>query len=265
MLKSVKSFINQFDLICDFAINDFKTKYIGSGLGIVWAFVQPLITIVIYWIVFEYCLKVKINNISVPYAIWFITGMVPWFFFSDALGNGTNCLKEYNYLVKKVLFPVEILPLIKVISSLFVHLVFVVFLMIVYFVYGIFFDINIIQVFYYIVCLSIYTLVLTYISSTVVVFFKDIGQIINIILQIGIWISPIMWQYTIVPSNLVWLIKLNPLYYIVEGYRQAFFGDNTYPWTDTYAFVCFWGIVILCFWGARIAMKKMEPHFADVL
>ena len=95
-------------LIFQLAKNDFKKKYAGSYLGIVWAFVQPVVTVMVYWFVFG-----MIRSSSprpVPFVLWLIAGLIPWFFFQDGLINGTNALLEYNYLVKKVVFRIDILP-----------------------------------------------------------------------------------------------------------------------------------------------------------
>ena len=107
-------------LIMNLAKNDFKTKYAGSYLGIVWAFVQPIVTILVYWFVFSVGLKA--GNVSdYPFVLYLVSGIVPWFFFQDALNGGTNALMEYNYLVKKVVFKISVLPIVKMISALFVH------------------------------------------------------------------------------------------------------------------------------------------------
>ena len=113
------------EMIWDLAVNDFSTKYAGSAFGIFWAFVQPVITIVMYWCVFQFGLKSTPPIQNVNYIFWFATGMVPCFFFSDALNAVTNCLIEYSYLVKKVVFDIELLPIVKILSTLFIHLVFI--------------------------------------------------------------------------------------------------------------------------------------------
>ena len=106
-------------LIFQLAKNDFKKKYAGSYLGIVWAFVQPVVTVMVYWFVFG-----MIRSSSprpVPFVLWLIAGLIPWFFFQDGLINGTNALLQYNYLVKKVVFRIDILPMVKVVSAVSVH------------------------------------------------------------------------------------------------------------------------------------------------
>lgn len=96
-------------LVLSLAKNDFKTKYAGSYLGIVWAFIQPIVTILVYWFVFSVGLKAGTVS-DYPFVLYLVSGIVPWFFFQDALNGGTNALIEYNYLVKKVVFKISILP-----------------------------------------------------------------------------------------------------------------------------------------------------------
>ena len=122
----LKEIISNRKLIWDLSKNDFKTRFAGSYLGIIWAFVQPIVTVLVYWFVFEKGMHASGINlrsgITAPFVLWLIAGLVPWFFFQEVLSGGTNALMEYSYLVKKVVFQIDILPIIKLISALFVHL-----------------------------------------------------------------------------------------------------------------------------------------------
>ena len=260
----IDGFLDTCSLIADLAQNDFSSKYAGSFLGRIWAFIQPLVLIVIYWIVFQYGLRIKMNDESVPYVIWFMTGMVPWLFFSECLGAGSNCLKEYDYLVKNVVFPIYILPIIKVISSLFAHFVYIGVLAVLFAWYNIFLGIHLFEFVYYLLALCIYSCAWVLMSSTIVVFFKDFGQIITIIMQVGMWATPIVWDYHIVPVSSRWIIECNPMFYIVNGYRTALFGNTGIRFLS-FQFCFFW-IFTLAFLGVAIIMFcRLKPHFADVL
>ena len=131
---------NNRRLIWSLSKNDFKTRYAGSYLGIVWAFVQPVITILVYWLVFEKGFSAKPEmfkaGVEVPFVVYLTSGLVPWFFFSEAVSNSTNALLEYNYLVKKVVFKISILPIIKIIAAGFIHVFFVGVLLVITWIYG---------------------------------------------------------------------------------------------------------------------------------
>ena len=180
-------------LVAKLAKNDFKTRYAGSYLGIVWAFIQPVITILVYWFVFSVGFRSGTGDLGVPFVLYLVAGIVPWFFFQDALMGGTNSLLEYNYLVKKVVFNISVLPVVKIISAMFVHAFFVLFTIILYAAYGKFPDFYYLQIIYYSVCVFILVLGLSYATSAIVIFFRDLTQIINIVLQVGVWLTPIMW------------------------------------------------------------------------
>lgn len=257
-------------LIMNLAKNDFKTRYAGSYLGIVWAFIQPIITIVVYWFVFEYGLsagsQLSRGGIEVPFVLWLSAGLVPWFFFSEGWNSGTNALVEYNYLVKKVVFNIEVLPVVKVISAIFVHAVFVCFVLFLYICYGIYPDLHALQIIYYSFCMFMLVLALSYITCAVVVFFRDLSHIIGILLQVGMWATPIMWPFTMVKNNVLSTIfKLNPMYYVVNGYREALI-EKAWVWESArFTTFYFWGLTIALFLFGRSIFRKLRPHFADVL
>ena len=263
----VELFSNR-QLIWKLAKNDFKTRYAGSYLGIVWAFVQPVITVVLYWFVFTIALPSRAvavkGDIEVPYILWLIAGIVPWFFFSEALSNGTNALLEYNYLVKKVVFKISILPIIKIISALFVHGFFVLFTLILFSCYGYFPDLYTLQIFYYSGCMFVFVLGLCYITCSIIIFFRDLGQIISIALQVGIWATPILWNLNTLSPRLRVIFKLNPMNYIVEGYRDALI-DKIWFWENFYSTAYFWILTLCMFAFGAIIFKRLKIHFADVL
>lgn len=250
-------------LIVELSKNDFKNKYASSYLGITWGFVQPLVTIGVYWFVFQVGFRSgDVGN--VPFILWFICGIIPWFFFSDALSSTTNVFLEYSYLVKKVVFKIEILPIIKVISSLFVHCFFIIFIFIVMAGYGYEIDVYNLQFIYYSGCMIFLVLAVSTITASVILFFRDLGQIIGIILSVGFWFTPIGWNLTMIPEFWARFFKLNPMYYIVTGYRDAFI-DKIFFWERPYLTLYFWAFCIVVLTSGVKIFKKLRPHFSDVI
>lgn len=261
MIKKVKEIQ---PLVMKLAINDFKVRYVGSYLGIIWAFIQPLITILIYWFVFQVGFRSGDRPDGIPYIIWLICGIVPWFFFSEAIGSATNTLWEYSYLVKKVSFNVQILPIIKVISALFIHIFFVAFTLLMLSLYGVPFSIVNLQVIYYMGAMVFLIVGLSLITSSIVVFFKDMGQLVSIFIQIGFWMIPIVWTPETISPEYMKLFKLNPMYYVVEGYRDTFI-NHVWFWNRYNQTIYFWVVSIVIFVVGYKLFKKLKPHFADVL
>lgn len=175
-------------------------------------------------------------------------------------------LLDYQYLVKKVVFQIDILPMVKVVSSVFVHLFFVAFTLILYACYGYYPDLYTLQVVYYSICVFILVLAVSYITSAVVCFFRDLAQIIGIILQVGMWMTPIMWNFNQInlPDWLRTIFKLNPMFYIVQGYRDAL-ADKVWLWERPELTLYFWCFTLILLWIGIRMFQKLKVHFADVL
>ncbi len=257
------------ELIWKLARNDFKKRYAGSYLGFVWALIQPVITVLMYWIVFDVVFNARsqmiASGVEVPYVLYLTAGLVPWFYFSEAITNGTNALLEYSYLVKKVVFKISILPIIKLIAATFIHIFFTCILLVVACFYGYYPTIYTIQVVYYTICLFVLVLAMSYCTCAIVVFFRDLGQIINIILQVGMWATPILWDINMIHDDrLIILFKLNPLVYIVNGFRNSVYGGEWF-FTHFYSSTYFWIFTVGLFCLGSLIFKKLKVHFADVL
>lgn len=255
--------IQNRQLILNLAKNDFKTKFAGSYLGIVWAFIQPIVTVLVYWFVFQVGFRSGEVG-TVPFVLYLIAGIVPWFYFQDALSSGTGALIEYSYLVKKVVFKISILPMVKLISALFIHGFFVLFAVILFSCYGYFPDWYELQIFYYTFSMFVLVLGICYATSAVVIFFRDLTQIIAILLQVGVWMIPIMWNLNMIPAAYHWIFKLNPMYYVVSGYRDAFY-QKVWFWQHPEMTVYFWAVALVLFGLGTAVFKRLKVHFADVL
>ena len=252
-------------LIWKLAKNDFKKRYAGSYMGALWALAQPVVTVAMYYIVFDKLMGNTGRRVEdVPFVLFLTAGLVPWFYFNEALNNGTNAMREYDYLVKKVVFKISILPIIKVIAATFIHVFFVAVLLVVAAIYGYYPSIYTIQIVYFSFCTFVFVLALCYATCSVVVFFKDLTQIINIVLQIGIWATPILWNIDSVPYKWVFLLKLNPLVYIVGGYRNAIYGKEWF-FQDFFSTMYFWIVTVVLFGIGGAIFKRLKVHFADVL
>ncbi len=253
-------------LIWKLAKNDFKKRYAGSYMGAVWAMIQPVVTIAMYYIVFDKIMGNSINRGTgeIPYVLFLTTGLVPWFYFTEALTNGTNALLEYNYLVKKVVFKISVLPIIKIIAATFIHAFFACVMLVVAAIYGYYPTVYTLQIFYYSACLFILVLALSYTTCAIVVFFRDLAQIINIALQIGMWATPILWNIDTLSPRWVVILKLNPLVYIVNGYRSAVY-EKEWFFQDFFSTMYFWIITVVLFGIGAAIFKRLKVHFADVM
>ncbi|MDD2414143.1 MAG: ABC transporter permease [Eubacteriaceae bacterium] len=268
MFKDFYSFFKDLwlnrKLLIRFSKNDFKARYAGSFFGVFWAFFTPFVTIVVYWFVFEKGLKAGMTDGSIPFICFLVTGIIAWFFFSDTVLTATNCFRDYSYLVKKVVFNIRILPTAKLLSNLYTHFFFIGIALILTAIYGFYPGLHTLQLIYYLFCMVVLVTGITWISSSIQPFFSDISPLINIILQVLMWGSPILWSINTFPAKFHFMFKLNPLFYIVQGYRDSFFGTGWF-WQYGKMTLYFWAVSIALLIVGSLIYTKMRPHFSDVL
>lgn len=267
ILFTFRNFIREIwdsrDILKTLIINDLKSRYAGSFLGMVWAFVQPVLTIIVFWYVFELGFKnPPVDNIQ--YILWFIPAYIPWMFFSDVAVNAVACISEYSYLVKKMKFKVSVLPIIKVCSSFLIHFCFIIFMVIVFLCYHRKPALIQLQVIYYCFALCVFLIGLSWLISAIAVFVKDFAQIINVVLQLGFFMIPIFWNPNAMSAVVLKVLKLNPLYYIVQGYRESMIDGISFL-THPELTIYFWFITLIIFVTGAKLFDKVHVHFADLL
>lgn len=258
-------FVEKRHLIWQMTRRDFKTRYAGSTLGLFWAFFQPLMMMMVLLFVFTVGLKAGRARGDIPFVAWFFPAMIAWNYFADSVLMSSNALSEYSFLVKKVKFRTAILPLVKLLASTILHGIFLLILAVVLIANGIYPTFMWLQVIYYLFAAFVLLAGLSWISSALNIFLKDVGQAIGILIQFGFWATPVIWDSAIVPEKFQKIIKLNPMYYIVEGYRGTFlyhipFWDVGWVLTGYY-----WTFSLVTLLAGVLIFRKLRPHFADVL
>ncbi len=131
-------------------------------------------------------------------------------------------------------------------------------------VYGFYPSIYSLQIIYYLFCLVVFVTGLTWITASIQPFFTDITQLINVALQVLMWGTPILWSIGNFPAEYRFFFQLNPLFYIVQGYRDSFLG-NTWFWQHSKLTIYFWCFTLLMLIVGSVVYRKMRPHFSDVL
>lgn len=267
-LKEIYRFIRHLfqSRILIFALikNDFKKQYLGSYLGLAWAFIQPMMFMLVIWGVFELGFRAGNTASGVPFVVWLLAGMVPWLFFSDAIRTGADAVTSNAFLVKKVAFRVGILPLVNIGSSILIHLGLVFFLLVVLLSHGFMPSVYWLQLPFYMLLTVLFTVGLSWTTSAIRVFIKDVASIIAVFLQMGFWLTPIFWSPDLVPQKYQYLIKLNPAYYIVTGYRDSFV-SQVWFWEKPMWSAYYLTITILALLLGALIFKRLRPHFGDVL
>jgi len=254
---------NRRSLIIQMAKRDIESTHVGSLLGFFWTFINPLVMIFVLWFVFSIGFKSTPRG-NVPFVVWLTAGMCIWNAFVETLNGATTSIVSSPHLVKKMVFPLSILPVVKLVGSFITHSIFLFFLVVLIVVQGLPFSPYWLQAAYYFVAMSAIALGLGWITSSINIFARDTAQIVGVVTQIGFWGTPIFWDLSIMPSRYHVLVKLNPMFYIVQGYRDSFIYSVPFwhHWEMTLYFWVLTGIILSI--GAMVFLR-LRPHFADVL
>ena len=168
------------------------------------------------------------------------------------------------YLVNRSVFPTEILPVVSFVSALIPHVFLIAILFGFLFAYDIPLSIWALQIVYLTVCLGILGIGLGWLVASINVFYRDVGQIVTIVLNIWFWMTPIIWRIDMLPENMHGVLRLNPLYHVTEAYRAAFlFGKPV--WLDASGMANFWVFTLLVFLLGAFVFRRLKPEFADVI
>ena len=242
---------------------DFVQKYVESYLGLTWAIFEPLATTIILSVIFTFGFKSGPVQ-DVPFFIYLFSGMVAFNFFSMATNEGSQVIRSYSFLVKKVNFRLSILPIVKVLSCSIVHFIMMSLLVIILAIYGFYPTVYWLQFFYYFLAMNVLVLGISWLTSAISVFVPDVRYFVSIGLQFLFYLSPIFWNVKNVPEEWAFLPKLNPMYYIISGYRDTFIYHRPF-WHNLNEGIYFWVIsLVMLIIGVNV-FKRLRPHFADVL
>jgi len=242
---------------------EIKAQYVGSFLSFFWTIIHPMVMITVFWFVFSIGFKSKPLN-DVPFVVWLAAGMAPWYCFSDILGGATHTITANAHLIKKTLFHAQILPVIRLFSGLVTHAVFLIVLLGLIVLQQLPVSFFYLQFLYYTFCLCMLVIGLAWIVSALNVFARDVAQIVGVTLQIGFWGTPIFWDIQIMPATVQFWLKLNPMFYVVQGYRDSFI--NFVPfWHHPMYTLYFWVLTILLCGTGIFVFSKLKSEFADVL
>ncbi len=254
---------NNRHLIVSMASREVRMQYAGSILGTVWAFLHPMVLIFVFWFVFSVGFKAKPMH-DVPFVVWLTAGMMPWFLFSDIMMGSVGIVVAHTNLIKKSLFPSEVLPQVRIAASLVTHAIFLLLLALLLLAQSIPFTWYCLQFFYYGFCLCLLSLGLAWLVSSVNVFVRDVTHIVAVAMQVGFWMTPIFWDLNIMPPRIQFLLKLNPMYYIVQGYRDSFIYGVGF-WRHPYQTLYFLSICSASLLVGLFVFERLKPQFADVL
>ncbi|RKQ60615.1 lipopolysaccharide transport system permease protein [Thermovibrio guaymasensis] len=243
---------------------DFKERYVGSVLGIWWSFLWPAINIFIYTVIFSKVMGAKIKGIPTTYSygLYLASGLIPWNAFSNTVVRSSNVFIEMRHIITKV--PIS-LPLLPLTVAIFESITFVIgmgILLCVLFILGIEPSSSVVIVPVAYVVQQVFAYSLGLILATLNVFIRDIREIVNVIMQIWFWFTPIVYVESILPEKVKEIVNLNPAYAFIQVYQKSFVVREQLNF-ETFIFVSVFSLFLLGL--AIFIFKKLEKDVRDFL
>lgn len=244
-------------LVLTFAKRDLKVKYAQTTLGIAWAMLQPLTGLLIFTLFFDKVLQV--DTAGVPYPLFALTGMSSWYYFTYIFGSAGTSLLDSQSIIKKVYFPKLILPLSKIFLGGADFLCTIVLLAIAMLLYGRYPGMSVIFFPFFLIFNIVVALSNAIWLSALTVRNRDAHHIIPYLINFSIWITPVFYPTTILPASLSSLMYINPMAFVIEGYRYSLLGS---PPPSPYYLISVVPVIILLFTGL-LYFLKVEDDIVD--
>lgn len=262
----LKDHIQYRQQIFKLAKADLIKTYRGAALGWAWAIIKPAVTIFVYWFTFQIGLRAGKNVEGFPFFLWLISGVIPWFYMSDMITGGTECIRKYSYLVTKMKFPISTIPTFFSISKFMVHLVLLAVMIIIFIIMGYPPDIYLLQLPIYMLLSFLFFTTFSLFASLLACMSKDFSNLVKSLVTAVFWLSGIIWNINTL-KDIPWLkalLKINPVTYLVEGYRNCFI-HKTWIWESPKTLIAFLVILVVLTIAAIWVYRRLRKEIADVL
>lgn len=271
-IKVAQEQLENFYLIRRLSIYELKSKNKNNYLGILWEFLNPSIQIVIYWFVFSAIRKKNpielVDGQHIEFFSWLLAAFFLWIFFYQATIQGSKSIYTRLRMLSKMNFPMSIIPGYVIFSQFYVHVIMLAIAIIILNINGHFISIYYLQLIYYMLAAFCLIFSLSLITSTLSTIVRDIHMLLNSTLRMLLYLSGVLWPLAILVGQyevIMKILKLNPLYYLVEGYRAALFGTEWHFITEWEYSLVFWCIVIVLFLVGSTLHVKFRRHFIDYI
>lgn len=266
VLIILKEHLQNKYLISRLSLYDLKNTYSATMLGNVWVILNPLIQIFVYWLVFGLGIRGGTPVDGVPYFLWLVCGLIPWFYMSAAITKGSNSIYSKLNTVSKMNFPLSIVPTYTVTGQLVNHMISLLILLVAIFSTIGVQSLNFLAVGYFMIASTLLLIALALITSTLSTLVRDVNLLVQSVVRMLFFLTPILWVPNLkeLPFFFKVLFYLNPFYYITEGYRQVLlFGDTST--IISYNTLYFWNLMLILLFTGAFLHVKFRKQFVDSL
>jgi len=260
----LRNLITRRSLLFQLVRRDFDQRFVGSAIGWIWGLIHPLVMLVSWWFVFQVCLKMPPppGEDARSYPLFIFAGMLPWLLFSETVQRSASSILDQANLITKTVFPAEIIPVSVFLSQVMGHM-----LALALVVGAIGVVLNQVSIFlallpFYLAVTGLLAVGLGWIAAGLHVYLRDTAQVISVMMTLWFWMTPIFISPSDYPERARFLLKINPLAYLVRGYRTMLLGGRLPDLSDL-AIAAAYGAVLFLIGG--LFFRHMKRGFADVL
>ena len=247
------------------SISDLKKTYRGAALGWAWAIIKPAVTIFVYWFAFEIGLRAGKDVNGFPFFLWLLSGLIPWFYMSNMITSGTDSIRKYSYLVTKMKFPISTIPTFVSISKFLVHMLLILITIGIFVLMGKMPTIYLLQLPFYMLLNIIFFTIFSLLSGLLASMSKDFANLVKSFVTAIFWLSGIVWNINTI--SIPWLkslLMVNPVTFLVEGYRNCFI-NQVWFWEQPKRLMYFVIITLVMLILAVWTYKRLRKDIPDVL
>lgn len=257
-MKSIKELYNYREMMFNLVKKDLRTRYKGSFLGFLWTFINPLLQLVVYTIVFSSIMKINVDK----FYIYLFVGLIPWIFFTSSIQVSVSSIIGNKDLIKKIYFPRIVIPL-SIVSSGFMNMIFS---MVIVFgaliISGIGIGYSIIYLPLIMILEYMFILGMAFIFSALDVYFRDLEHILGIVLMAWFYLTPIVYTVDMIPQEYLWLFNINPMTSVIEAYRDVLYYQVA-PEFSNLGIIFFWSVTLIIIGYA--VFQKLQKNFVEEL
>jgi teichoic acid transport system permease protein len=270
-LKVIKEQVDHFYLVRRLSLYELRSNNRSNYLGILWEVLNPSIQIAIYWFVFATLRSRKpiiMNGDEIEFFSWLLAAFFLWTFFYQGTIQGSKSIYTRLKMLSKMNFPMSIIPGYVIFSQFYIHLIMLAISIVILNLSGYLVSIYYLQLIYYIIAALSLIFSLSLITSTLSTIIRDVHMLLNSALRMLLYLSGLLWPLSLLANHfpdIFKILQLNPVYYLVEGYRAALFGTEWHFIVEWKCTLFFWGIVIVLFLFGSMLHVKFRRHFIDYL
>jgi ABC-type polysaccharide/polyol phosphate export permease len=260
----LRNLVERRNLLFQLVRRDFTQRFVGSAAGWLWGVIHPLVLLISWTFVFQFCLKVRLgpNDITQNYTLYLFAGFLPWLLFQDTVSRSAPSMIEHQNLITKTVFPAEVVPVSIFLSSLVNHLIALGLVLGAVGIWQRHFSPMVFFLPVYMFFLGLFAVGVAWVISSLHVYLRDTAQALSVLLTFWFWFTPIFITEQQIPQRLRPLLRLNPLALFVRAYRERLL-TSWWPNLEELASIAAWSVVV--FIAGGLFFRHLKRGFADVL